>query len=364
MKFINTLKALFLCAVTSACLAQTAPLPTYKGINITEPNSTGIISNMSTVTTGTKTPRKLADRNADYVNAADYGVVCDGVTDNYTALTNMYAAISSNKTIVLPNGLCIYKTPMVFAGKRISWRGAGSRSTILVYSGTNATSDLITFGNNVSEVNGITISNLGFMSYTQMAAGACVRFYKLTRSVLDNVLFDHQDGTGKFYIGVWFDGVDFVTLDKFQARGTAEGLRVNGNGGLADLFISNGKIAMSAIGIHIAGSFGGFYLESTDVINNGTNVLVDKSVTGINNREIIFGPGAMIDTASIPLDASTMNGVGVDVQDSGGFMFFNNTWVASGGSLLRVGSGYSGTIMINGGFFIMRSPCQVELDGR
>jgi hypothetical protein len=209
--------------------------------------------------------------------------------------------------------------------------------------------DVFTFGTAATELNGIRLEGIGFASSTVMTAGAGVHFYNLTRSSLYDLHFGHQDDANTFYYGVWFDGVDFVTLDTFQARAQQDAVRVNGNGPKADLFLANGKISSAMVGVHIGGNFGGFQAGALDIINNATNILIDQTIVASPNRETFFGPGTMIDTADTTRTATTYNGIGVDIQDTGGLIFFNSTWNATAGTLVRIGANFAGEVKFDGG---------------
>lgn len=76
---------------------------TIDGATIT--NSTisgGVSSNNSVTSTGSTTARTLADRAADVVNVKDYGVVCDGTTDNAAAFGLVTTAAASGGVIYFP----------------------------------------------------------------------------------------------------------------------------------------------------------------------------------------------------------------------------------------------------------------------
>lgn len=280
-----------------------------------------------------------------------YNAKCDGSTDDYSAVMAAYNAVPAGATLLVPTGTCVFRTAPVFGTKRVSWKGMGARQSVFQYAGPNTTNDAFTFGASGGELNGIRIEGIGFSSATSMTAGAGVHFIKLTRSALRDLLFDHQDGNGNFYHGVWFDGVDIASLDVFQARAKQDAVRINGNGAKADLFLTSGKVASSMVGIHVGGDFGGLQVDTTDIINNATNVLIDKTInTAANNREVFFGPGAMIDTADTTRTATTYDGIGVDIQDTGGFIFFSGTWNATAGTLVRIGASYAGTVKFDAGF--------------
>jgi hypothetical protein len=197
----------------------------------------------------------------------------------------------------------------------------------------------------------IRISGIGFTSATTMTDGALVRFIKILRSVFTDLHFSCQDGNTNAWHGAWFDGVDYVTLVDFQAKAQADGIRVNGKDTVwADLYLMNGKVGGCTVGLRMGGAFGGLQVDQCGIINNKTNVVIDRTITDAPNREVTFGPNVAIDSASSVLDAATFDGINVDVQDTSGFIFFRGTWNASCGTGIRVDSGSSSIIKLDDGF--------------
>jgi hypothetical protein len=292
--------------------------------------------------------RTLFDKAQEFISVKDFGAVGDGVADDTAAIVAAYNALPNKGKLYFPAGTYKYTSQIVFSGsKSPAFIGDGAFQSVLLYSGSATNLDCIVVGDGTNAEPNWEISGLGFQSAVNTVGGAGVRFKQLVRSNLSDVTFGNQDYPNKAYIGVWFDAVDFVTVNQFQAVGAQECLRVNGaiSGPKADLFLSNGKVGSSQVGIHIAGAFGGFVAESLDIIANKTNVLVDQSVIAEANREVFFG-SSLIDSGGT---ASVFDGVCIDVQDSGFYLKLRDTWVASAGLLIRTGPDYTGPLLVNGG---------------
>ena len=289
------------------------------------------------------------DQNGAIFNAPisllAFGAKCDGVTDDSAAIQAWlnYGTSHANSRIVAPAGTCVFTSALTAVGNQYALEGAGPYQTIFLYTGASTTIDLMTFGNGGS-ANRLFISGFTIRSNTLMTAGAAMHFIGVTRSYIQNVNYDGQDGNGNLFHGVWFDGADNVHLSYFEAKGQGEALRVNGTAtGKSDLFVHNCKIGSFAIGVHIGGNFGGFTLDDCDVVNNGTNMVIDQALNATANRELFFGKGAFFDSAS--------TGPGVSISDTGtGFVFFTGTWIASSHTHgIAVASGVNMTIVYDGG---------------
>lgn len=280
------------------------------------------------------------------------------IADNAAALVAAYGALSLYGVICYCPGKYTFETPVVLASnKHESHMGQG---TIWEYTGADNDTDIWIWGDNVTQQRGISIDDITFQSATTMLGHTGVVFKQITRSNLTRVKFDHQDGTGKFYHGVWFQGFDMVNVAFFQARAAFDAVRCNGaataaNYPKADLYFLQGKIGKSTNGAHIGGGAGGVHFEQVGIINNATNVLIDQlllselGMTLAPNREITFGAACAIDSACTTNDAATFDGINVDIQDTAGHIFFKETWNASAGTLIRVGTNFLGFIKIVGG---------------
>ena len=106
----------------------------------------GNASAANVTATGSTTARTLAARAADVVNAKDFGVKCDGATDDTADLQTFLSAITSGKKGILPAGTCLFSNTINLPNSYASLFGSGMYSTTLEYTGTSTTADLISFG--------------------------------------------------------------------------------------------------------------------------------------------------------------------------------------------------------------------------
>jgi hypothetical protein len=119
----------------------------------------------------------------------------------------------------------------------------------------------------------------------------------------------YADCPNNFYHGVWFDQIDTVRWCGINAQATHDVIRVNGqvNGPQGDLWLdcggkisslpNGGSIAPGSVGVRIGGQFGGFYCGAVDIIANATNIVIDTSLTGTANLQIMFNSLCIMDSS-------------------------------------------------------------------
>jgi Chaperone of endosialidase/Pectate lyase superfamily protein len=282
-------------------------------------------------------------------NVLRYGADPTGVADSTAAFLNAYAAVPAGGVVRMPAGSYVFSSQVVFGSKGLAWVGDGARQTQLYYAGANTTNDCFVFGDGVTQVVGSLFSGIGFHSNTTMTAGVGVHLKELARNAFYDVLFDDEDGTGKFWNAVYFHNVDFCFTVGFQAKAQNDGAQVSGASGhpQADLFLINGKIGgCQSAGLRCGGGFGGLYLDACDIIGNATNVVVDQTLQNQTNREVLLGPGVALDSAGTT--GAPFGGINLDLQ-SPVSMFLQNTWLASADILVRIGAAFGGYLHMTGG---------------
>lgn len=258
---------------------------------------------------------------------ADFGAKCDGKSDDTAAIQAWLGALGPQTRAVAPPGDCRFRVPLVIDAESYALSGSGPYATVFRYVGKATDVDLLTIKHGDGEVRNISLSNFKIVSDTMMTGGAAIHFRKLVRSTISDVVAGGQDSNGYLWDGFWFDQVDSVYMSQFEARGRADCVRVNGSlggGPKADLGLIQAKIGGCRIGIHVAGGFGGLYVDQADVIGNDRNLLIDNSAVREGNREIFLGSTSTLDTSkddSIFVDDPLANDGTLDVAG----------WVASGG---------------------------------
>jgi Pectate lyase superfamily protein len=255
-----------------------------------------------------------------------FGAKADGASDDSVAMQKWIDAMSKGSEGELPAGNYRFSIPLVAKFSEGSIKGAGPYRTVLTYGGRDSTSDILAIGDGKNQYRNWFLSGFRVTSTTKMTGGAALRLKMLGRSMLRDIIADGQDGNGNLWIGIWFDAIDVVSLNGFESRAQNDAIRVNGTKGpgpKADLFVLQGKIAESGVGIHIGGGFGGINVDQTDIIHNQINVLIDTAIVHEGNREVFFGLTSMNDSAS------QGDGVLVDDDLAGSATLVLGGWIAS-----------------------------------
>lgn len=245
--------------------------------------------------------RSVVDKLQDVVNFRDFGGKCDGKTNDDAAMTKALSNLAAGELLVFPAGTCVFSKPkMLPIVQNVSIRGAGARQTVLLYTGTNTTSDLWTIGDGSTSMTGWSISGMRFDSTTTMAGGAALRMRRMRNGSelldVDAGVFGQPDR--KLYNGIWLDNVNIFKYSKFNIQVRNQGLMMNGaatNDEGSDIFLDDGVIAFSNIGYHVGGGQGGVYFGKVLAYANGTNYQIDNALVPHRNREIFFSDQSVSD---------------------------------------------------------------------
>lgn len=277
-------------------------------------------------------PQSLRARLAQTVSARDFGATGNGTTDDTAALQAFLTHCASNNLVgVLPEGTYRFTSTLAIAsGDRWGIKGAHPYRSVLWYDGAAANVDLLRIGDGTANPTNLLLEGFTVRSNRTMTAGIGLHLRRVCRSFIRGVIIDGQDGNGRLWHGLRFNGVDSVFFDDFQIRAQKDGIQINGlAGGLpkADLHLSNFKIASCDVGIRVGGAFGGLYFGPGSVAVCGDSFVLDTTLVAEANREVFFDP-------SLVLDACSRSNVVIDQAISSQLYvnFPDGMWLASAGS--------------------------------
>lgn len=274
--------------------------------------------------------------NLTTFNVRDFGADCDGTLDGDDTpaieLAIAAAAAAGRGTVLLPTGDCVLASELNITSSQdnVSIVGQGSYQTRIT--ATTASGDILKVGDTSGYTTNITLRGFQIRSNIQKSVGtAALHLKKVVRSTVEDVVVEGQDlyetQVGSLLsIGFWFDGIDFVTLRNFQATADLYGVAVDGevsSGAKADLFLSDGKIGGSSIGLLVGGAFGGLVADGIALSGNTVGIQIDQSISAETNRELFFNAGIIV-------DSSTGDGI-VIAEPGAAFIRFSSSWIASNG---------------------------------
>lgn len=241
--------------------------------------------------------RTLSDKFSDVINGRDYGMKCDGVTNDDAAMTAAFADIKPFTQLVLPPGRCLFSTPKVLPTvSNASLVGAGVGQTWLVYTGpAGGTSDLITLGDGTTSLSGWLIKGFSGLANNAQSGGA---FLHLKRMQNGNMMTQVSAPSRNLYNGVWLDNVNVFYYTDFNISVQNAGLMMNGSATSdegSDIFLDNGSITFSHIAYWVGGGMGGVYYGKTLAYGNGTSYQIDNGLAARLNREFFFSESAVSD---------------------------------------------------------------------
>lgn len=280
------------------------------------------------------------------------GAKFDGKTDDTAALQRSFTYVAGHSArLNMPAGRARFSAMLSIPSRynNFTIAGAGDNS-VLQYAGTGTTGDLIDIGTPGSSGanSGITVTGFRLTSATQMTGGAALHLWHVVLSRVDPII-DSQDGSGRFYDGVWFDECDIVDVPDVEMAGASHDVvLLNGSrrgehwwpSYVDEIRFGRGKISptnsqvgtgrLPLNGVHIAGGVGGLSFDAVDIIASQHNVTIDQAITGTGDQGAFFGPNTYIDISQhddIVIDdnsSPTQWQSGTKLIDFAG-------WIASGG---------------------------------
>ena len=247
----------------------------------------GSLSSNFAEATNAPLQRTLANRFADTINAADYGVVCDGSTDNYAAIVNRLIpainASSGGAQVDWPGGgKCLVSAQVTATiGKNVLFRGRGPISTYFYF--TSNTSN----GFHFIASNGAAIeweeTGIDTAATTPSADALMIEGYNPNNGSLPHnnagwVVVDHNQIQGNFWTGIHLRNLNFATASYNRitaAAGPAVTTAYPSPNNLATDPVASiiGSSANATTGTSVGTA--GIYLEGT-----GSDYLIDPKLIG------------------------------------------------------------------------------------
>lgn len=217
------------------------------------------------------------------ISPLSFGAVCDGTTDDFTALNLWMASLlSTGKEGVLPAGSCTFSTPLTaIARNGITITGQGQGVSELKYIGSSTTpGNLITFGDPATQYQYLNLSGFSVGSKNALTTGAAIRVRNMVVVNID-VDFNGKVGVqGNLFNGLYLDSATNTTLNnsRFYTAGTAVLAHTGVELHMGSAFLLATQNTTS-VGVHIGGGFGGWYGEQMGQILAHIGILVDNGLT-------------------------------------------------------------------------------------
>ena len=201
--------------------------------------------------------------------------------------------------------------------------GAGAKCVVFNYTGASTTANVFTAGSASAPTSGVTLQNLRVSASTSMTGTAGVGgtgFFlrNLSQSHVSNITGGDSDldGAAKLYNGIVFAGAHTAYADGLSSFATNDELQIYATAfGGSDLWVTNSNFYFAGNnGVHIAGGFGGFYLDTTNIFRStNNNVLVDEQLYAGSNLQIFIGPLVSNDGNFATTALLNLNDVGAGV---------------------------------------------------
>jgi len=243
------------------------------------------------------------------INAAtEYGVTCNGSTNDTTAINNALTAAAASVTrriVQLPSGTCVISTLNAITASGVTLQGMGHSSTILKTN--SATGDIITIGaaSEVAVPVGVQLIGFSVLTSVTRTANACVHKYAASRTLIYDIDCE-STFIGAFLDGTWAgtgngDYNTFIHYSYFENNtygiqiGTAAATYATN--WPQNVFLDHLDVSGNSFGVYIL-NCGGCNSTSVQGINNGTGF----DVTPGSGSAVIglFSSGDQWDTSSGP----------------------------------------------------------------
>lgn len=230
------------------------------------------------------------------IYASDVGLICDGRHDNTNVFEKLFERELREVSIILPPGTCVFSRPLSVTMNRASILGAGGAATILLFDGSDSSSDLILLKNSY----GSTLRSFGLWSENKRKNGSAIHIKRSSYITINDMHINNfQTNLNTLWNSIWIDQPNFITINNVYLQSQNDALLLSARGvGTPyqyDVFISNSKLSDSGVGLHIAGGIDNVHIDASEITSNVNNFIDDNSIINAVNQEIYIGSGAVFD---------------------------------------------------------------------
>jgi len=259
-------------------------------------------------------------------NVHDFGAKGNGTADDTAKIQNAIAAAQSigGGTVYLPPGTYKTTSTLLITGNNITFHGEGASS---ILAGSFADGDILRVaqaaGASANVANGL-FHDFAVISTVQKTSGAALALDTIQDFRVVNVhAISRLYTANNLWDSITIHNFSFVSLENLKIQSQNRGIAVWGEAFGADVWITGGTlISFTPIGVQVGGGVGGVYFNDAVFYLNGTNVLIDDTLAGIPNREIVFN--------EIVLDGSYQHNV--ELKENALYVLtFQNTWFSNSG---------------------------------
>jgi hypothetical protein len=183
-------------------------------------------------------------------------------------------------------------------------------------------------------INGWSIHGFRTLSSTVMTAGDGVRLTNLCNADISDIYAGGWiGGNNNLYNSIHFNSGNSIRVRGYSAEGSNRSVLINGGSSnqFTDPYFEHGQVLDSGCGVEIGGNVGGFHMDTSDVLENGCNVLISQNMVAIANLQVVLGSGSAIDVTNPSLYPSASQ-IGLEISDPGSsnsWLTLNGTWIAS-----------------------------------
>ncbi len=315
--------------ITPAGLAVTGALSATTPIGLSS-GGTGVTGFLQSGTGAVS--RSWTSKNQDIVNARDYGVKCDGVTDDTANLNGILSNFQG--VIQLPVGTCLISSQLNISNAGEVLQGSGEASTTLRM--TNATQNGIAIGNGITNPTDVAIRYLTIDSNTAKSSGSAIIVQNGHRIYIEHITLGSNMNTG-----IDFEGGSSqyeYTLKDFEINSGVNAIVIGASSFAQDIWIQNGEIAGASNSALLLYNVGGLYMSDVDSILCGsgvvtypgagqqTDALYFKHVlmdTTVNNAWNIITNGGAVSEVMIDASWASSAGTGLTGASTENGFYFN-----------------------------------------